>query len=136
MCRLFGFRSVIRSQVHRSLVNADNALASQSEAHPDGWGVAYYVDGVPHVTRNAATAIQDQLFHRLSGVVSSETVVAHIRRATTGPNSMLNAHPFQHGRWVFAHNGQVNAFGKHCAAIEAEIAPRLDSLCTVAQTLH
>ena len=45
MCRLFGFRSVIPSQMHRSLIAADNALGRQSERHPDGWGVAYYVDG-------------------------------------------------------------------------------------------
>jgi predicted glutamine amidotransferase len=125
MCRLFGFRSVIRSQVHRSLVNADNALAAQSAAHPDGWGVAYYVDGAPHVTRSASTALHDQLFHRVSGVVSSETVVAHIRKATTGVCNTLNTHPFQYGRWVFAHNGQVHEFERHQAAIEAAIAPRL-----------
>ena len=71
MCRLFGFRSVIPSQVHRSLVAADNALGRQSEAHPDGWGVAFYVDGAPHVTRSASHALGDALFHRVSGVVSS-----------------------------------------------------------------
>jgi hypothetical protein len=38
MCRIFGFRSVIQSQVHRSLVSADNALMIQGERHPDGWG--------------------------------------------------------------------------------------------------
>ena len=35
MCRLFGFRSVLQSQVHRSLANADNALAVQSLAGGD-----------------------------------------------------------------------------------------------------
>ena len=77
MCRLFGFRSIIPSHVHRSLVAADNALGAQSEAHPDGWGVAYYVDGAPHVTRMPATALDDHLFQQLSGVVSSETLLAH-----------------------------------------------------------
>ena len=61
MCRLFGFRSVIQSQVHRSLVQADNALCSLSEQHPDGWGVAYYVDGTPHVMRSACTALSDRV---------------------------------------------------------------------------
>ena len=125
MCRLFGFRSVIQSQVHRSLLDADNALAAQSSQHPDGWGVAFYVDGSPHVTRSSETALSDQLFHRVSGIVSSETVVAHIRKATTGPRTVLNTHPFQYGRWVFAHNGQVYAFEEHAAEIEAHIAPRL-----------
>ncbi len=110
MCRLFGFRSVIPSQVHRSLVAADNALGRQSAAHPDGWGVAYYVDGAPHVTRSPSHALSDALFHRVSGVVSSETVLAHVRKATQGPSTVLNCHPFQYGRWVFAHNGDVPRF--------------------------
>jgi glutamine amidotransferase len=125
MCRLFGFRSVIPSQVHRSLMKADNALGSQSEAHPDGWGVAYYVDGSPHLTRSPSTALDDALFHRLSGVLSSETVIAHVRKATQGPKTVLNCHPFQHGRWTFAHNGDVPSFASRRAALMDAIAPRL-----------
>lgn len=126
MCRLFGFRSVIPSQVHRSLVAADNALGRQSEEHPDGWGVAYYVDGAPHVTRSPSHALSDALFHRVSGVVSSETVLAHVRKATQGPQTVLNCHPFQYGRWVFAHNGDIPRFQQVWrAALLAEVAPRL-----------
>ena len=83
MCRLFGFRSVIPSQVHRSLLSAENALVWQSERHPDGWGVAYFVGGIPHLIKSAETAIQDSLFRRVSGIVSSHTVVAHLRKAIT-----------------------------------------------------
>ena len=110
MCRLFGFRSVIPSQVHRSLLAAENALGVQSNLHPDGWGVAFYVDGAPHVTRSPTTALADALFHRLSGVVSSETVLAHVRKATQGSRTIFNCHPFQFGRWVFAHNGDIPNF--------------------------
>ena len=62
---------------------------------------------------------------RTSGIVSSETVLAHVRRATTGENSVMNCHPFQHGRWVFAHNGEVPEFGRVKAALTDEIARRL-----------
>jgi glutamine amidotransferase len=125
MCRLFGFRSVIQSQVHRSLVSADNALWNLSEQHPDGWGVAYYVEGTPHLMRSAVTALSDRMFQRVSGVVASETVVAHVRKATQGALSVLNCHPFQHGRWVFAHNGDVPSFGSCREALVAEVSPRL-----------
>jgi len=125
MCRLFGFRSVIPSQVHRSLVLAENALGVQSHKHPDGWGVAYYVDGCPHLTRSAATALGDALFHRLSGVVASETVLAHVRQATQGKSSVLNSHPFQYGRWVGAHNGDIPNLEEVRAELRAEISPRL-----------
>lgn len=111
--------------MHRSLVAAENALGRQSARHPDGWGVAYYVDGAPHVTRSATHAFSDALFHRVSGVVSSETVVAHVRKATQGGSSVLNCHPFQYGRWVFAHNGDVPSFGDCRDALIAEISPRL-----------
>src|SRR5688572_20079174 len=125
MCRLFGFRSVIPSQVHRSLVLAENALGYQSHKHPDGWGVAYYVDGCPHLTRSAATALGDTLFHRLSGVVASETVLAHVRQATQGKSSVLNSHPFQYGRWVGAHNGDIPNLEAVRADLRAEISPAL-----------
>jgi glutamine amidotransferase len=125
MCRLFGFRSVIPSQVHRSLMAADNALGTQSEAHPDGWGVAHYVDGTPHVTRAPSTALNDAIFHRLSGVVSSETLLAHVRRATVGPKTVLNCHPFQYGKWVFAHNGEIRRFAALRTELVDLVAPRL-----------
>jgi len=122
---MFGFRSVIKSQVHRSLVAADNALGVQSGEHPDGWGVAYYIDGAPHITRSPATAVSDQLFHRVSGVVSSETVLAHVRKATKGEITVLNCHPFQYGRWVFAHNGDIANFDDKRTELLSHIAPRL-----------
>jgi len=125
MCRLFGFRSVIPSKVHRSLLAAENALGVQSNQHPDGWGVAFYVDGSPHVTRSPSTALGDALFHRLSGVVSSQTVLAHVRKATQGPLTVLNCHPFQYGRWVFAHNGDIPNFEALRETLVAEVAPEL-----------
>ncbi len=125
MCRLFGFRSVIPSQVHRSLLAAENALGVQSNAHPDGWGVAYYIDGSPHLTKSPLTAVGDVLFHRLSGVVSSETVLAHVRKATQGAKTIINCHPFQYGRWVFAHNGDIPNFSLCREALLAEVSPGL-----------
>lgn len=101
---------MIPSQMHRSLLAAENALGVQSNQHPDGWGVAFYIDGAPHVTRSPSTALGDALFHRLSGVVASETVLAHVRKATQGDKTVFNCHPFQHGRWVFAHNGDIPRF--------------------------
>ncbi len=104
---------------------ADNALGVQSDAHPDGWGVAFYVDGCPHVTKSQQTALGDALFHRLSGVVAAETVLAHVRQATRGKNSILNSHPFQHGRWVGAHNGDIPNLQQVREALRREVSPAL-----------
>jgi glutamine amidotransferase len=125
MCRLFGFRSIMKSQVHTSLVSADNALMTQSEHNPDGWGVAYYVDGAPHVLKSVNTAIDDHIFPRVSGVVTSETVLAHVRKATQGNHTILNTHPFQFGHWVFVHNGNIRGFAAIKDQLLAQIPPVL-----------
>jgi predicted glutamine amidotransferase len=125
MCRLFGFRSVIPSKMHRSLLAAENALGVQSNHHPDGWGVAFYIDGAPHVTRSPTTALGDALFHRLSGVVASETVLAHVRKATQGDKTVFNCHPFQYGRWVFAHNGDIPRLDEVREHLRELIEPKL-----------
>lgn len=125
MCRIFGFRSVIQSQVHRSLVSADNALMQQSDRHPDGWGVAYYNAGAPHVIKSVATAMDDHLFQRVSGIVASETVLAHLRKATQGSLSIINTHPFQYGQWVFVHNGNLANFAEIREALVSLVPPVL-----------
>jgi glutamine amidotransferase len=106
------------------LVSADNALCVQSERHPDGWGVAYYIGDSPHLIKSSDQAVSDQLFHRVSGVVSSQTVLAHIRKATQGTRSPLNSHPFQYGRWIFAHNGNVKSFATHLEELRGRIHPQ------------
>lgn len=121
MCRIFGFRSVIQSKVHSSLLSADNALITQSTRHPDGWGVAYYVGGAPHVVKSAGKAFQDSLFERVSGVVSSQTVVAHIRKSTQGEKTILNTHPFQFGKWIFVHNGNIKDFDLYKERLRAMV---------------
>jgi glutamine amidotransferase len=120
---MFGFRSVLQSQVHRSLVSADNAIAVQSEDHPDGWGVAYYNAGAPHIIKSAGLAVGDKLFHRVSGIVTSQTVLAHIRKATQGELNTLNCHPFQYGRWVLAHNGDIPDFSRLRPELVSRVSP-------------
>jgi predicted glutamine amidotransferase len=112
MCRLFGFRSAVDSRIHQSLVAAENALAMQSNQHRDGWGISYYIDQFPHLIRNDEQALNDVLFRELSGVVATRTFVAHIRQATAGEVRVLNCHPFQHGRWTFAHNGEIGGWNR------------------------
>ena len=112
MCRIFGFRSVLQSGVHKSLVDSHNSILQQSHKHPDGWGMAYYKIGAPHVIKLGHQAKECNIFKKISGVVSSNTVVAHIRKSTVGSVGPLNTHPFQFGPWVFAHNGNVENFHK------------------------
>lgn len=125
MCRIFGFRSVLFSKVHSSLVSAENALMGQSKRHPDGWGLVYYIADTPHVVKSTVSAETDDLFKRVSGIVTSQTVLAHIRKATHGKLTTLNTHPFQFGRWTFAHNGNVKEFDLVKAELLAQTDPDL-----------
>ncbi len=125
MCRLFGFRSIINSQVHSSLLSAENSLRDQSMRHPDGWGIAYYLEGVPHLVKSSDTALDNYLFQKVSGVVSSQTVMAHVRKATQGEHTILNSHPFQYGSWIFAHNGHIKQFNENRSKLTSLIDPEL-----------
>jgi predicted glutamine amidotransferase len=127
MCRLLGFRSIIDGQVHQSLVKADNALKTQSINHPDGWGVAYYLSGSPHIVKSTDMAKNSKLFKKVSGVVSSRTVLAHIRKSTIGETSILNTHPYQYGPWVFAHNGNIKNFDNCKDEIKSLIDPKMSN---------
>lgn len=129
MCRIFGFRSVLFSKVHSSLVSAENALIGQSRRHPDGWGLAYYIAETPHVVKSTNTAESDELFKHLSGIVTSQTVLAHIRKATHGKLTLLNTHPFQYGKWTFAHNGNIKDFEQSRKEIASKISSDLFSYC-------
>lgn len=125
MCRIFGFRSVINSKVHSSLIEADNALLSQSRRHPDGWGVAYYTENIPHLIKSTESAFSCNIFQQISGVVASHTVLAHIRNATHGDKTILNSHPFQYGQWTFVHNGNIKNFDALKPELEKLIHPSL-----------
>ena len=126
MCRLFGFRSSIPAAVHPALVTEKNSLVIQSREHKDGWGIAAYgIEQHPTVAHGVGPAHSDPDFHRLSSLVSSHTVVAHVRQASVGSVELRNSHPFLHGRWSFVHNGTLKDFQRHRPAVEALIHPEL-----------
>ncbi len=110
MCRLFGFRSNVPTTTHRSLVEAENAIANQACGHGDGWGIGYYLGEEAYILKADAGAASDERFKRLSSRLQSHAFVVHVRRATVGGADYLNTHPFRHGSWVFAHNGTLFGF--------------------------
>jgi predicted glutamine amidotransferase len=126
MCRLFGFRSAVPAAVHPSLVTQKNSLVIQSKEHKDGWGIAAYgVEPRPSAAHGVGPAHSDPDFHRVSSLVSSHTVVAHVRLASVGAVELRNSHPFLYGRWSFVHNGTLKNFEQHRHALEALIRPDL-----------
>ncbi|MCP4803948.1 MAG: class II glutamine amidotransferase [Proteobacteria bacterium] len=112
MCRLFGFRSAVPSRAHRSLIEAENALATQATQHPHGWGIGYFVGRDAYILKSADAAHTSERFRLASSRLKSHTFVVHVRRATVGVTDYLNSHPFRYGRWVFAHNGTIFDFDR------------------------
>ena len=127
MCRLYGFHSNAATRVECSLVRAQNALLAQSRsderglANADGWGIASYRNGSPEVERCDQAAFSNLFFSEAAQGVYSKTVLAHIRRATVGNNSLGNTHPFSFGVWTMAHNGTVEGF----STLERELLDEL-----------
>jgi len=134
MCRLYAFIATEPTKVECSLLRAQNALLKQSRldsrgfTHPDGWGIAYYVNALPVVERRSRAAYQDLRFDAAAELVYARIVVAHVRAASVGVPSTANTHPFHLGRWVFAHNGTIPEFEK--------VRPRLEASTEAADLLR
>ncbi|RZN60462.1 MAG: hypothetical protein EF811_06515 [Methanonatronarchaeia archaeon] len=81
--------------------------------NPDGWGIGFYPDRSGQVFKEPFRANESGLFRFLRDYkeVSSNLVLAHIRKKTVAPPKYMNSHPFKRelkGRsFVFAHNGTI-----------------------------
>lgn len=132
MCRLYAIRSNEATKVECTLVHSQNALLLQSREdltgreHSDGWGIAYYVDGLPVIEKQASAAFTDLGFSQAAERVYSQTVIAHVRLATVGDLKPENAHPFAYNNWSFAHNGTVQGFEELSSQLVSETLPELN----------
>lgn len=130
MCRLFAMSANEPTRIECSLVHAQNALMQQSQldaeglVHGHGWGVADYRNGLPLIEKQTWAAFHGEHFKKTAARVYAHTVVAHVRRATVGGTSIENTHPFQHGKWIFAHNGTV----PHFLEVRDRMLPEIDPL--------
>jgi glutamine amidotransferase len=122
MCRLFGQHAHPGFDLSAPLITAENALRFQSHKHPHGWGIGWYVDGLPVLRRGVLPAHSDEAFVHAAAAARSTVVLAHVRDASIGAVTAENTHPFQHGRWLLAHNGTVARFKKVQAVREAILA--------------
>jgi len=115
------------------LLKPSNSLVNQSfdakefrlRVNGDGFGVAWYVDGIeePVRMRTITPAWSNQNLRALAPAMRSECILAHVRAASPGlPVIETNCHPFQHGRYAFCHNGVVGGFRRHRRALLASLS--------------
>jgi glutamine amidotransferase len=109
MCRLLGIAANEPTEFKIVLREAPRSLAALSREHRDGWGIAVFdaASGCWRVDKGVACACEDERFHSLAIGTRGEVLISHIRQKTIGDTALVNTHPFERGRWVFAHNGTV-----------------------------
>jgi len=100
------------------LRSGPRCLRELSREHADGWGIAVHHDGAWTIHRDTSSAVRSARFAEVAASEGS-IIIAHVRKKTVGPTSLVNTHPFCRGRFVFAHNGTV----ANLAAITARTAP-------------
>jgi predicted glutamine amidotransferase len=120
MCR-FVFYQGPPIRLAELLTEPDHSLIHQSfdareRSEPlngDGFGVAWYApeaSPLPARFRCISPAWSNANLRELARVVSSDTVLAHVRAATEGRVGEANCHPFRRGRLAFMHNGDIGGF--------------------------
>jgi predicted glutamine amidotransferase len=92
----------------------DQSLHSRMGAETtngDGFGVGWYGTGNgPGLYHSISPAWGDANLRHLAGHIESPLFLAHVRATTGTAVQETNCHPYQHGRWLFVHNGLINDF--------------------------
>jgi predicted glutamine amidotransferase len=91
------------------------------DAPPDAYGFGYYQAGSVLLGKRPSGAPSVLSLPELVGRIDSEALLAHGRRATVGKAKDENTHPFRYRRWLFAHDGTVEAFDRVRAELLAAL---------------
>lgn len=110
MCRLFGVIANKEVDMDFSFNLADKPFREFAKSNPHGWGIGYYDKGEARVIKQGLEEVGTISNYNFSVVetVRSRIILSHVRYATYGNSSKVNAHPFIFKNWIFAHNGSVN----------------------------
>jgi predicted glutamine amidotransferase len=95
------------SLVHQSM----DAMRSLTRINADGFGVGWYAPETsdePAVFKDTSPMWNNYNLGSLAGKIRSGAVVAHVRAAKRfDPVTRENCHPFQRGRLLWMHNGDI-----------------------------
>lgn len=88
-----------------------NSRMGATTTNADGFGVGWYGIGeTPARYRSTQPAWGDANLREMAGHIASPLVLAHIRASTGTAVQQSNCHPFQHGRWLWVHNGLIRDY--------------------------
>ena len=120
MCRFLAYlgepiflEDLVCKPRHSLVRQSLRAVEAKTVTNGDGFGVGWYGERAePGVYHEVMPAWSDQNLLALCANVRSRLFFAHVRAATGGGISRQNCHPFQFGRYMFIHNGQVGGFSQ------------------------
>lgn len=99
---------------HSLILQSFKATERPEPLNGDGFGVGWYATDItptPCVFTSLTPAWSNQNLRRLSDHVKTRCFFAHVRAASPGMSvSEANCHPFQHGRFLWMHNGTIEGF--------------------------
>lgn len=112
MCELYGLTARRPLPASKSLLSVFRQRGGGTADNPDGWGVAWRVEGRFRLEKAPEIAVESAQFEQLAGCLASDLMIAHVRKAKYPPvNTLNNTHPFLRycceRHWAFAHNGLV-----------------------------
>jgi glutamine amidotransferase len=99
--------NLLRCQVRRL---EEHVVLGEADRVPDAYGFGYYKGNGVLLGKRPSGAPSTFTLTQLAGAVDSEALLAHARYATVGAQKDENTHPFRFRRWLFAHDGTVEAF--------------------------
>ena len=109
------FGDLVYKPANSLIHQAAEAMESRTRINADGFGVGWYNSSVhpePAVFKDISPARNNANLRSLSDKVSSPCILAHVRSARRfDPVSRANCHPFQYGRLLWMHNGDVPGRG-------------------------
>lgn len=110
--------NLLRCQVAR--LDPHVAL-TDPERLPDAYGFGHYGGGSVLLGKRPTGASHPLGLAELVGQLDSEALLVHARCATVGKAKDENTHPFRFRRWLFAHDGTVEAFDRVRPRLEAAL---------------
>lgn len=131
MCRLFAQVAPRPEGAKDLLVDAKFSLLHQADGdsknpQKDGWGVAWFDAGKPHVDKSGGSAAVERDRFTKAAEAVSPVILGHLRAASNPHLEPAYAHPFSDEGWVFIHNGTLTI----AEEVAAALGPRKSRLQT------
>lgn len=137
MCRWLGYSGapiyldeLILKPEYSLIEQSRKARLGTTTTNGDGFGIGWYGNReTPGLYKDIHPAWNDRNLQDLAAHIQSPLFLAHVRAGTGTAVQRTNCHPFQHGKWLFVHNGLIRDFRKVrrelALAVEPEFFPMI-----------